>query len=51
MSIQFIEEYKYLDIEKDEDEITSFNSVVYKDDILQMYLKDIGKTKLLKHTT
>ena len=47
MSIQFLDEYKYLDIEN-EDEITSFNSVVYKDDILQMYLKDIGKTKLLK---
>ena len=48
MSIQFLDEYKYLDIENEEEEITSFNSVVYKDDILQMYLKDIGKTKLLK---
>ena len=47
MSIQFLDEYKYLDIEEG-DEITSFNSIVYKDDILQMYLKDIGKIKLLK---
>ena len=48
MSIQFLDEYKYFDFENNEDEISSFNSVVYKDDILQMYLKDIGKTKLLK---
>lgn len=48
MSIQFLDEYNYLDKENDEEEISSFNSVVYKDDILQMYLKDIGKTKLLK---
>ena len=47
MSIQILDEYKYLDIENEE-EVTSFNSVVYKDDNLQMYLKDIGKTKLLK---
>lgn len=33
--------------ENDED-IVSFNNIVFKDDILQMYLKDIGKTKLLK---
>lgn len=48
MSIQFLDEYEYLNIDKEDDEITSFNNVVYKDDILQMYLKDIGKTKLLK---
>ena len=48
MNIQLLDEYKYLDIENDEEKISSFNSVVYKDDILQMYLKDIGKTKLLK---
>lgn len=47
MSIQFVDEYNYLDTENEE-EIASFNNVVYKDDILQMYLKDIGKTKLLK---
>ena len=26
----------------------TFNNIVFKDDLLQMYLKDIGKTKLLK---
>ena len=46
MSIQLVDECAYIDF--NEDEITSFNNVVYKDDILQMYLKDIGKTKLLK---
>ena len=40
-------EYIY-DINSEEEEITSFNSIVNQDDILQMYLKDIGKTKLLK---
>lgn len=34
--------------ENRKEEIKSFNNVVYKDDILQMYLKDIGKIKLLK---
>lgn len=31
-----------------EDEPKTFNSIVKEDDILQMYLKDIGKIKLLK---
>lgn len=31
-----------------EEDITTFNNIAFKDDILQMYLKDIGKTKLLK---
>ncbi|MBE7704740.1 MAG: sigma-70 family RNA polymerase sigma factor [Cyanobacteria bacterium SIG29] len=44
MSIQFINDYYF---EEDEN-ITTFNNIVFKDDILQMYLKDIGKTKLLK---
>ncbi len=53
MSIQYVDDYcvenNYLNLEEDEqEEIMSFNSIVYKDDILQMYLKDIGKTKLLK---
>ena len=55
MSVQYIEDYSlaenYLSLnfeEPDEDKVVSFNSIVYKDDILQMYLKDIGKTKLLK---
>ena len=44
MSIQYIDDY-YLDEDND---ITTFSNIVFKDDILQMYLKDIGKTKLLK---
>lgn len=54
MSIQYVEEFEledsFIDLEEkgDEEEITSFNNIVFKDDILQMYLKDIGKTKLLK---
>lgn len=54
MSIQYAEDFeienKYinLDDEEKDEEIMSFNSIVFKDDILQMYLKDIGKTKLLK---
>lgn len=34
--------------EEKEEEITNFSTVVYKDDLLQAYLKDIGRTKLLK---
>ena len=54
MSIQFIENFEdenqFLNINGNEaeEEILSFNNIVFKDDILQMYLKDIGKTKLLK---
>lgn len=55
MSIQYVDdlccENELINIQsedEEQEEITSFNSIVYKDDILQMYLKDIGKTKLLK---
>ena len=53
MSIQYIEKdllnAEYLDINNEEnEEISTFNNVVYKDDILQMYLKQVGKIKLLK---
>ncbi len=52
MSIQYLEdlccEDTYLNIEDEQEEVASFNSIVHKDDILQMYLKDIGKTRLLK---
>ena len=55
MSIQYVEDFElennFLcsdEDDKDNDEIISFNNIVFKDDILQMYLKDIGKTKLLK---
>lgn len=45
MNIQYLDEFYP---ETEQDEITTFNNIVFKDDILQMYLKDIGKTKLLK---
>lgn len=32
----------------EEEEEVSFNTIAHKDDLLQMYLKDIGKIKLLK---
>ena len=52
MSIQYLEdlccEDTYLNIEDEQEEVASFNIIVHKDDILQMYLKDIGKTRLLK---
>lgn len=38
----------YLHEDYPEEEIQTFNTIVYKDDILQSYLKDIGKIKLLK---
>ena len=41
-------EYLYDYDNENIEEIISFNSIVNQDDILQMYLKDIGKTKLLK---
>ncbi len=47
MEVEYINNYCIND-EEDNEEITSFNSIVNQDDILQMYLKDIGKTKLLK---
>ena len=51
MSIQYIEDYCFEDnlvTSETKEDTTSFNCIVTKDDILQMYLKDIGKTKLLK---
>ena len=51
MSIQYVEDFyvedNYTQDEEQED-ILTFSNIVFKDDILQMYLKDIGKTKLLK---
>ena len=29
--------------------IKTFNSIALDDDILQMYLKDVGKTKMINH--
>ena len=37
-----------LQFDDDGNEIKSFNAVAHEDDILQMYLKEIGKVKLLK---
>lgn len=52
MVIQYVEDYSLNEnyFANEEEEVTSFNSVVFKDDVLQMYLKDIGKIKLLKRT-
>lgn len=36
------------DCQDETEDIQTFNTIVYKDDILQSYLKDIGKIKLLK---
>ena len=42
-------EYEKLDIQEDEnDDIKTFSNIVTEDDILQCYLKEIGKYKLLK---
>ncbi len=38
-----------IDFEQDNEDVTTFSTVVYKDDLLQSYLKDIGKIKLLKY--
>lgn len=52
MGIQYIneleQEFINLDNDENDDNIAIFNNIVFKDDILQMYLKDIGKIKLLK---
>jgi len=38
---------EYVEVEEDFEEPKTFNSISHDDDILQMYLKDIGKVKLL----
>ncbi|MBO6088190.1 sigma-70 family RNA polymerase sigma factor [bacterium] len=42
------EDLEYINCEEENEEIKTFNSISNDDDILQMYLKDIGKVKLLK---
>ena len=37
------------DFENYEDDIKVFSSIMDNDDILQMYLKDVGRTKMLSH--
>ena len=44
---QHSENTEYLDFEDGNEEPKTFNSISHDDDILQMYLKDIGKIKLL----
>ena len=39
------QDYSY---DEKEENISTFNTIVYKDDLLQSYLKDIGRIKLLK---
>jgi len=44
-----IADYERVDLEQNTDEqIQTFDNVVYEDDILQCYLKEIGKIELLK---
>lgn len=43
----YLGEIEYIDVMEDEEEPKTFNSISNDDDILQMYLKDIGKVKLL----
>ena len=40
--------YEKLEINCDEEEIKTFSNIVIEDDILQCYLKDIGRVRLLK---
>ena len=44
LELEYTDDY-YLE---EDNEATVFSNIVFKDDILQMYLKDIGKTRLLK---
>ena len=38
---------EFVDLDDENEEPKTFNSIAHDDDILQMYLKDIGKVKLL----
>lgn len=49
LKCSYTESVEYIDLEETQDnEVKTFNSISHDDDILQMYLKDIGKVKLLK---
>ena len=62
MSIQYVDEDKFFDYdyrnkiqiskleeeENEDEENITFSSVMFKEDLLQMYLKDLSKTRLLK---
>lgn len=45
---EYTEDIENIDISDDIEDTKTFNSIYNDDDILQMYLKDIGKIKLLK---
>jgi len=47
LSEQYICKIKNSIISNDEQEIKTFNCIMNDDDILQMYLKDVGKTKMI----
>lgn len=61
MSLNFCEEKDYnetlykkeflLDCEDEKEEIRTFSTIANKDEVLQMYLKDIGRIKLLNRNT
>ena len=40
-------DFQFLDEVEEDEEIKTFNNVMNKDEILQTYLKEIGKIKLL----
>lgn len=48
MNIDFLPEDYEIQTENEEEEIKTFNIIAPKDEILQMYLKDISRIKLLK---
>ena len=47
--VKWDENYQDIDLDKEvEQEPKTFNCIAKEEDLLQMYLKDVGKTKLLK---
>lgn len=49
LKTEYVDNIEFIDIERENinEEPKTFNSISNDDDILQMYLKDIGKIKLL----
>ena len=50
VNLESLDSYKFNNIhtEEDENEFKTFSAIAHEDDILQSYLKEIGKIKLLK---
>ena len=50
MSVEY--NYNFADVEQkdNQEEVKTFSVIANKDEVLQMYLKDISKIKLLKKT-